>query len=81
MTSYYVWFSLFAIILFLIITDTSVSRAIELIGQLIRFQYEKIKWIVLHDPANPINRYFIWRRSMRLAAELMRELDDRAKRP
>jgi hypothetical protein len=47
--------------------------------QLVRVQYEKTKWWALHNPANPIIKYLIWRRSMRLAKDLQRELAEKSK--
>jgi hypothetical protein len=58
----------------LIITDQSVARAFYMLTQLVRVQYEKTKWWILHNPANPIVKYFIWRRSIKLAEELQKEL-------
>ena len=75
MTYYYAWFALFAVVAYIIVTDNSVARAFYMLTQLARVQYEKVKWWVAHNPANPIIRYFMWRRSMRLAKELMDELN------
>jgi hypothetical protein len=44
-----------------------------MLTQLARVQYEKAKWWILHNPANPIVKYLIWRRSIKLAEELMKE--------
>jgi hypothetical protein len=46
-----------------------------MLTQLARVQYEKVKWWALHNPANPLIKYLIWRRSMKLAKELMQELE------
>jgi len=45
-----------------------------MLTQLARVQYEKVKWWALHNPANPLIKYLIWRRSMKLAKELQKEL-------
>ena len=50
-----------------------------MLSQLARVQYEKTKWWIVHNPANPIVKYFIWKRSNKLAEELMRELESRNK--
>jgi len=44
-----------------------------MLTQLAQVQYEKTKWWILHNPANPIVKYLIYRRSMKLAKELMDE--------
>lgn len=79
MSSYTVWFVIFFCIGYLIITDQSIARAFYMLTQLARIQYEKIKWWTLHNPANPIIKYLIWRRSNRLAKELMDELKSKNK--
>lgn len=51
-----------------------------MLTQLVRVQYEKVKWWALHNPANPVIKYLIWRRSMKMAKELMREFDEKNKK-
>jgi hypothetical protein len=76
MISYY-WFSLFAILLYLIAIDKSLAKTIYLLTQLVRVEYEKVKWWILHNPRNPIVKYLMWRRSMKLAKELMDEYENK----
>ena len=40
---------------------------------------EKVKWWILHNPANPIVKYLMWRRAYKLAKELQEELESRNK--
>jgi len=79
MSSYTFWLIIFAFVLYLIVTDNSVARAFYMLTQLARVQYEKTKWWILHNPANPIVKYLMWRRSNQLAKELMEELESRNK--
>jgi len=79
MSSSYIYLIIFFCIAYLIITDQSVAKGFYMLTQLARVQYEKVKWWVVHNPANPIIRYFMWRRSMRLAKELMEELAEKNK--
>jgi len=74
MTASYIYFIIFFCIAYLIITDQSVARASYLLTQLARVQYEKTKWWILHNPANPIVKYLMWRRAMKLAKEIENEL-------
>jgi hypothetical protein len=76
---YYSWFALFAIVAYVIVTDNSVAQAFYMLTQLVRVQYEKVKWWIFHSPDNPITRYLIWRRSMRSAKELMEEFEKKIK--
>jgi len=73
MSTSYIYFIIFFCIAYLIITDQSVARGFYMLTQLARVQYEKTKWWILHNPANPIVKYLMWRRSMKLAKELMDE--------
>jgi hypothetical protein len=73
MTYYYVWFSCFTIVAYLIATDESVARFVVLLTKIAKFQYEKTKWWILYNPANPVVKYIIWRRSMEIAKQLQSE--------
>lgn len=76
MTFQYVCFIIFAILAYLIITDQSVARAFILVLGILRFQYEKYRWIALYHPKTPWAQYIMWRRSMKLAKELEKEFGD-----
>lgn len=80
MTSYYFWFGIFVFVAYLIATDNSVAYAITLISKILKFQYEKQKWWLLHNPRNPIVKWFMYRKSMKLAEELMKEFAEKEKK-
>lgn len=73
MTAYTVWLLIFFCVGYLVITDNSIARALYMLTQLAKVQYEKTKWWVLHNPANPIVKYLMWRRAIKLAKELEEE--------
>jgi hypothetical protein len=73
MNPFYVWFVIFACIGYLVVTDASVARLFVLLTGLVRIKYEQIKWFLLHNPANPLVKFMIHRRSLRLAKELEKE--------
>jgi hypothetical protein len=79
MNSSYVYFTIFFCIAYLILTDQSVAKAFYMLTQLIRVEYEKIKWWILYNPRNPIVKYLMWKKSMKLAKELMDELESKNK--
>lgn len=79
MTYYYLLFSIFAIVIYMMVVDENVSTAIVYVLKLLNIQIERLKWIILYHPANPINKYLIWRRSWKLAKELEKELDSLSK--
>lgn len=73
MQYYYFWFFLFAVAAYFIVTDSSVAKLFDFATRLLRFQYEKTKWWLLNNPRNPIVKYLMWRRAMKLAKELEKE--------
>ena len=72
----YITFVLFAVVAYLILTDKSVAAAFDLWGKIINLWYEKTKWWLIHNPRNPVVKYFMWRRSMKLAKELQKYFDE-----
>jgi hypothetical protein len=48
-----------------------------MLTQLAKVQYEKTKWWILYNPANPIVKYFMLRSSMKLAKELIEEYENK----
>jgi len=80
MTSYYFWFGIFIFVGYLIVTDISVAYIFILVSKLIRFQYEKQKWWLLHNPRNIIVRWIMYRNSMKMAEELMNEFAEKEKK-
>jgi hypothetical protein len=79
MNPLYIYFIIFFCIGYLIVTDASVARLFVLLTGLARVQYQRIKWWVLYNPSNPIVKYLIHRKSMKMAEELMREFEEKNK--
>lgn len=72
MLSYY-WFVIFIILAYFIITDNSFAQFFLFVINRIKFNYEKLKWWLLNNPRNPIVKYLIYRRSLKMAEELFSE--------
>ena len=79
MNSLYIYIFILGCIAYLIITDESVAALVNYSSRLLRFQYEKTKWILLNDPRNPIVKYFMWRRAYKLAKEIQHEMERKSK--
>jgi hypothetical protein len=75
----YIYIFIFVVIAYIIVTDNNVSYAFGLSIRIVKFWIEKTKWWMLHNPSNPIVKYMIWRRSLKIAKELERELNDKSK--
>lgn len=73
----YFWLGLFLIIGYFVVTDNSLATFLVLTQKRIELEYEKLKWRIMQSPDNPIVKYMIWRRSIKLAKELRKELDEK----
>lgn len=80
MNTYTIWFAIFALVAYFIVTDNSIAKAFYMLFELAKIQYEKAKWWLIHSPANPIVKYFIWRRSYKIAEELQKEFAKKQKK-
>lgn len=76
MDSHYIMFSIFAVVAYFIVTDESVAAAFHYVSKIIG-NYARIKWWWLtHNPKNPVVKYLIYRKSIKMAEEIMRQFDD-----
>ena len=75
MTAYYFWFGIFIFVFYLVVTDDSVAYAVTLVSKIVRFQYEKQKWWLFHNPRNPIVKWLMWRNALRMAKELEKKFN------
>ena len=77
--TYYAWFIVFAVVAYFIATDESIAAAFYYITRLIKNRYLIFQWWFIHNPRNIIVRFLIDRRSMKMAKELMKELEEKNK--
>jgi hypothetical protein len=75
MNPFYIWFVIFSLVGYLIVSDASVARFFLLILSLAKVEYEKIKWWIVYNPQNPVVKYLMWRRAWKLAKELQNEIE------
>lgn len=75
MTSFSIYLVIFFCLAYLIVTDKSVSQAFVYIFDLTKNKIVREIWWIKNNPANPIVKYLMWRRSMKLAKELRDKLD------
>ena len=79
MNSQYAWFALFGVILYVIAVDENVAKAVDYVITLTKNNFRKQWWWLTNDPRNPIVKYLMWRRSMKLAKELRAKIDKKLK--
>ena len=70
MTAQYVLFLIFGIILYFVITDPNVARAFDYVLQLVNTNIRKELWWLKNNPANPVVKYMMYRKNLKLAKEL-----------
>ena len=75
--TYYAWFVVFAVVAYFIVTDESVAAAFYYVFRLVKAYIQRQWWWIIHNPKNPVVKYLMWRRSMKLAKELMDEYENK----
>jgi len=76
MEYYYFLFFIFALAGWFIATDENMRKAFVYATDLLITKYKGWRWWLFNSPNNPIVKYFIWRRSMKLAKELREKIDN-----
>jgi hypothetical protein len=69
------WFALFAVALYFIVSDESIAAAFYYVVQLASTYIRRKWWWATHNPKNPIVKYLIYRRSLKMAEEIMRQIN------
>jgi hypothetical protein len=77
MTAQLTWFALFAVVMYFIATDESIAAAFYYVTRLAKAYTQRQWWWLLHNPRNPVVKYMMWRRSEKLAQELMDEFKNK----
>ena len=76
MTIQLAWFALFAVAAYFIVTDDSVAAAFFYVTRLVKAYIQRQWWWFLHNPRNPVVKYLIYRRSLKLARELTAKINN-----
>jgi hypothetical protein len=69
------WFALFAVALYFIVSDESIAAAFYYVVQLASTYIRRQWWWFTHNPRNPVIKYLIYRRSLKMAEEIMRQIN------
>ena len=67
---------MFAVAAYFIVTDESVAAAFVYALKLVSTNIRRHWWWLLNNPKNPVVKYLIYRRSLRIAKELMAEINN-----
>ena len=68
-------FGMFAVVAYFIVTDESVATAFYYVMKLVSTNIRRHWWWLTNNPRNPVVKYMIYRRSLRIAKELMVEIN------
>lgn len=69
----YTFFTIFCIVVFMISVDKNVADYLIILPKLIKVNFERLKFLIILHPMNPITTWKMNRRANRIAKELQRE--------
>ena len=75
MTAQYLWLVVFSFALYFIITDESIAAAFYYAIRLAKAYIQRQLWWFTHNPRNPVVKYLIYRRSLKMAEQLMSKIN------
>ena len=75
MDSHIILLGMFAVVAYIIVTDERAAAAFVYVSKLANTEIRRHWWWLTNNPRNPVVKYLIYRRSFRLAKELMAEIN------
>ena len=75
MDSHIILLGMFAVVAYIIVTDDRVAAAFLYGIKLANTEIRRHWWWLTNNPRNPVVKYLIYRRSLRIAKELMAEIN------
>ena len=75
MDSHIILLGMFAVVAYIIVTDERAAAAFFYVSKLANTEIKRHWWWLTNNPRNPVVKYLIYRRSLRLAKELMAEIN------
>ena len=75
MNSHIILLGMFAVVAYVIVTDERAAAAFVYVSKLANTEIRRHWWWLTNNPRNPVVKYMIYRRSLRLAKELMGKIN------
>ena len=75
MSPQYLWLLIFGVILYIITTDQNVAKAFFYVIEWAKTTARKKWWWLMNNPANPVVKYIMYRKNLKLAKELRAKID------
>ena len=76
MDSHIILMGMFAVVAYIIVTDERAAAAFLYVSKLVDSNIRRHWWWLTNNPRNPVVKYLIYRRSLRIAKELMAEINN-----
>lgn len=74
---YYTFFLIFAIVAYMMSVDKNVADYLLLNIKLLRLNFERLKWLIVYHPNNPITNWLSFRKYKKMVSEFQKELQNR----
>ena len=74
-SNHIVIFGIFAVVAYVILTDANVAAAFVYVFKLVNTNIKRRWWWMTNNPANPVVKYIMYRKSLKLAKELKMKMD------
>ena len=75
MNSHTILLGMFAVVAYVIVIDDRAAAAFSYVSKLVVTNIRRHWWWLTNNPRNPVVKYIVYRRSLRLAEELMAEIN------
>jgi len=75
MNPQYFWLILFCIVAYVVITDKNVAQAYDYVLKILNNKIRHHWWWMTNNPANPLVKYIMYRKNLKLAKELRAKID------
>jgi hypothetical protein len=73
--TYMLFFGIFAVVAYLIFTDESVAAFFYYTVKLVKVYFRRQIWWLTNNPRNPVVKYLIYRRSLKLSERLIEKIN------
>lgn len=75
MTAQYLWLVVFAVVVYFIATDESIAAGFYYIIKLAKAYIQRQWWWLLNNPRNPVVKYLMYRRYLKMAENMMAKIN------
>ena len=73
---YYGLLLFFGVLFYIVGTQPNAARFLVLAQKYVETKYQITKWWLVNNPRNPIVKYLIWRRSLKMAKSIRKSVEE-----